>query len=61
MPLSPGAGASVLCQKMQFWYCRECLEEYRAGTDPCLYCKFRPGCVIWELFHKEARRRYKEN
>ncbi len=45
---------------MEFWYCQECLDACRACTDPCLYCKFRPGCVIWELCRKEARKRCKE-
>ena len=29
-------------------------------TDPCLYCKFRPGCVIWELCRKQAKKRCQE-
>jgi len=51
----------VECQKMEFWYCQECLDLCKACTDPCLYCKFRQGCVIWELCRKEARKRCKEN
>ena len=47
----------VECQKMEYWYCQECLDQCRACTDPCLYCKFRRGCVIWELCRKEARKR----
>ncbi len=48
------------CQKMEFGYCQECLDLCKACTDPCLYCKFRPGCVIWELCRKEAKKRCKE-
>ena len=49
-----------MCQKMEVAYCQECLDNCKACTDPCLYCKFRPGCVIWELCRKEARKRCKE-
>jgi hypothetical protein len=56
----PHREACVECQKMEFWYCQECLDECRACTDPCLYCKFRPGCVIWELCRQEAKKRCKE-
>jgi hypothetical protein len=56
----PGREAAVLRQKMEFWYWRECLDRCRAGTDPCLYCKFRQGCVIWELCRWEARKRCRE-
>ncbi len=56
----PGREAVVECQKMEFWYCQECLNECRACTAPCLYCKFRTGCVIWELCRKEARKRCQE-
>jgi hypothetical protein len=57
----PDRAASVTCQKMEFGYCQECLDACRACTDPCLYCKFRRECVIWELCRKEARKRCKEN
>ena len=57
----PDRDACVLCQKMEVAYCQECLDNCKACTDPCLYCKFRPGCVIWELCRKEARKRCKEN
>lgn len=56
----PGREAVVEFQKMEFWYCQECLDECRACTDPCLYCKFLTGCVIWELCRKEARKRCQE-
>ena len=57
----PDRDACVLCQKMEVAYCQECLDNCRACTDPCLYCKFRQSCVIWELCRKEARKRCKEN
>jgi hypothetical protein len=56
----PERQASVQCQKHELGYCQECLDACRACTDPCLYCKFRPGCVIWELCRKEAKKRCKE-
>jgi hypothetical protein len=57
----PDRDACVVCQKMEVSYCQECLDNCRACTDPCLYCKFRPGCVIWELCRKEAKKRCQEN
>jgi hypothetical protein len=57
----PDRDACVLCQKMEVAYCQECLDACRACTDPCLYCKYRQSCVIWELCRKEARKRCKEN
>ena len=56
----PDRDACVVCQKMEVAYCQECLDACRACTDPCLYCKFRQGCVIWELCRKEARKRCKD-
>lgn len=56
----PRRAACVQCQKHEHGYCQECLDACRACTDPCLYCKFRRGCVIWELCRKEARKRCKE-
>jgi hypothetical protein len=56
----PERDACVVCQKMEVAYCQECLDNCRACTDPCLYCKFRQSCVIWELCRKEARKRCKE-
>ena len=56
----PDRDACVLCQKMEVAYCQECLDNCKACTDPCLYCKFRQSCVIWELCRKEARKRCKE-
>lgn len=57
----PDRNACVVCQKMEVAYCQECLDACKACTDPCLYCKFRQSCVIWELCRKEARKRCKEN
>jgi hypothetical protein len=56
----PGPEAVVEFQKMEFWYCRDCLEACQACTAPCLYCKLRQGCVIWELRRQEARKRCQE-
>jgi hypothetical protein len=56
----PDRPAYVRCDKMEYSYCRECLEECRACTDPCQYCKFRPGCIIWENCRKEAKKRCRE-
>jgi len=56
----PGREAYVRCDKMDYGYCRECLEECLACTDPCNYCKTRPQCVIWELCGKEAKKRCQE-
>ena len=56
----PDRDACVLCQKMEVAYCQECLDNCKACTDPCLYCKFRPSCVIWELCRKEAKKRCKD-
>ena len=56
----PDRDACVRCQKMEVAYCQECLDNCKACTDPCLYCKFRQSCVIWELCRKEARKRCKE-
>jgi hypothetical protein len=27
-----------------------------ACTDPCVYCKFRSSCIIWELCKKSEKR-----
>jgi len=56
----PDRDACVVCQKREVSYCQECLDNCRACTDPCIYCKFRQGCVIWELCRKEAKKRCKE-
>ncbi len=56
----PDRTACVQCQTHEHGYCPECLDLCKACTDPCLYCKFRPGCVIWELCRKVAKKRCKE-
>jgi hypothetical protein len=48
--------AKVVCQKMGIGYCQECLDNCEACTDPCTYCKFRQGCIIWELCRKSEKR-----
>ncbi len=56
----PQREACVQCLKMEFGYCQECLDQCRACTDPCLYCKWRPQCVIYERCRQEAKKRCKE-
>jgi len=48
--------AYIKCQKMEIGYCRECLENCEACTDPCGYCKFRFQCIIWELCKKSEEK-----
>lgn len=45
----PEREARVQCQKMSIGYCQECLDNCEACTEPCGYCKFRGGCIIYEL------------
>jgi hypothetical protein len=45
----PERAARVQCQKMAVGYCQECLDNCEACTEPCGYCKFRTGCIIYEL------------
>jgi hypothetical protein len=52
----PDRVAAVTCDKMSVGYCRECLDQCEACTDPCGYCKFRKQCIIWELCKKSAKR-----
>ncbi|MBW2094020.1 MAG: hypothetical protein JRI80_03955 [Deltaproteobacteria bacterium] len=52
----PDREAYIQCQKMGVGYCRECLENCEACTDPCTYCKYRPQCIIWELCKKSEKR-----
>jgi len=56
----PGRFAPYRCDKMEYYYCQECLDECRACTDPCNYCKTPPSCVIWEMCGKEAKKRCRE-
>jgi hypothetical protein len=52
----PDREARVVCQKMEIGYCQECLDNCEACTDPCTYCKFRQGCIIWELCRKSEKK-----
>jgi hypothetical protein len=54
----PDREARVICQKMGDGYCQECLDNCEACTDPCVYCKFRASCIIWELC-KNSEKRYR--
>jgi hypothetical protein len=51
----PEREARVQCQKMGIGYCTECLDACEACTEPCGYCKFRTGCVIYELCRKSDK------
>ncbi len=54
----PEREARVQCQKMRIGYCQECLDNCEACTEPCGYCQYRSGCIIWELCrHSEVRYR----
>ncbi|MGQ9631274.1 MAG: hypothetical protein ACUVXI_13340 [bacterium] len=37
--------ATFVCQKYSVGYCQECC----ACPNPQTYCKFRSGCIIWEM------------
>jgi len=52
----PERDAVVECTKLKVGYCRECLENCEACTDPCGYCKHRSQCVIWEMCRKSEKR-----
>jgi len=52
----PDREARVICQKMGVGYCQECLDNCEACADPCVYCKFRSSCIIWELCKKSEKR-----
>jgi hypothetical protein len=51
----PEREARVQCQKMGIGYCQECLDDCEACTEPCGYCKFRTGCIIYELCRKSDK------
>lgn len=51
----PDRQARVQCQKMAIGYCQECLDNCEACTEPCGYCKFRTGCIIYELCRKSDK------
>ncbi|MCG6880024.1 MAG: hypothetical protein LJE96_12870 [Deltaproteobacteria bacterium] len=52
----PNREAVIPCQKHLTGYCSECLENGISCTDPSIYCKFRPQCVIWELGRKDRKK-----
>ncbi|MGD9504043.1 MAG: hypothetical protein AB7W37_03975 [Syntrophobacteraceae bacterium] len=53
----PDREAFVVCNKMEYGYCEECLESCKACTDPNLYCKHRQCCFIWESCRKTIKKR----
>lgn len=52
----PDRDAYVKCLKMEIGYCRECLENCAACTDPCGFCSHRTQCLIRELCRKSEKR-----
>jgi len=52
----PDREARVVCQKMATGYCQECLDRGISCTDPTNYCKFRPQCIIHELWRERVKR-----
>jgi len=52
----PDRETYVSCQKMEIGYCRDCLDNCEACTDPCGYCQFRTQCLIWELCRRSEKR-----
>jgi hypothetical protein len=55
----PDREAKFLCNKMEYGYCEECLEDCTACSDPELYCRHRTQCFIWESCRKVVRKRKK--
>ena len=51
----PDREAVVPCQKYGIGHCGECLENGVSCTDPSIYCKFRPQCVIWEMGREDRK------
>ncbi len=47
---------AVPCQKHLTGYCSECVDDGISCTDPSIYCKFRPQCVIWELGREDRKK-----
>jgi hypothetical protein len=39
----PDSATTYLCQKHNYSVCEQCLN----CSDPNLYCKFRPSCIIF--------------
>ncbi|MCF8131244.1 MAG: hypothetical protein K9N10_22255 [Deltaproteobacteria bacterium] len=52
----PERDAVIPCQKHLTGYCAECLDMGISCTDPSIYCKFRPQCVIWEMGREERKK-----
>jgi hypothetical protein len=48
--------ATVTCNKMEYGYCQECVDQCKACSDPELYCRHRTYCVIWEMCRKQVRK-----
>lgn len=53
----PDREGKFRCEKFDYGYCEECLEKCYACTDPQLYCKHRPACIIWEHCRKAVKAR----
>lgn len=51
-PQRPNA---ALCQKYGYGLCAQCLEDDPHCSDPEIYCKFRPQCVIHYNYKEAAR------
>ena len=51
----PDRPSVAYCQKYGYGYCSECLENDPHCSDPDIYCKFRPQCVVY-FNYKEAKR-----
>jgi hypothetical protein len=47
------------CQKHQLAYCLPCFEEGVPCSDPKLYCKFRPQCLINESWREREEEKKK--
>jgi hypothetical protein len=46
----PGKETAFRCEKDGTYLCDECL----ICPNPNIYCKFRTGCIIWELQNEDA-------
>ena len=55
----PQRPAVALCQKYNYGLCAQCLEDDPHCSDPEIYCKFRPQCLIY-FNYKEAEHRTRE-
>jgi len=55
----PDRPAVARCQKYNYGFCHQCLEDEPQCPDPDIYCKFRPQCIVYfEL--KENRRNHRQ-